>query len=333
METARLVMLIGAPRSGTTWLQRLLSSHHGIASPQETDLFTRYITPLHAAWAWQLRGTPDDWHERRYKGLPSVVTTSQFELLVRAFIDGAFAQVVAANPGTEVIVEKSPAHSLATDVISRYIPEAPVIHIVRDGRDVAASLVAASKGWGRTWAPATVGAAAAMWAQHVNGAREASNHPGGYYEVRYEDLRRDGANTLCKVFAAIGIEQTFEECERILASQTYTTNELRPRSDSIALSGEFADFNDAAEPEGFFGRSTSGSWRDWSPRDHMAFDDAAGDLLVHLGYEADRSSVPRRPVTLAQTRVERFTVRLLRLAAARAQRGAHRLEQRAPRAK
>ena len=326
-------MLIGAPRSGTTWLQRLLTSHHGVASPQETDLFTRYITPLQHAWDWQLRGTSDDWHERRYKGLPSVVTTRQFDLLVRAFIDGAFAHVVAANPGTNVIVEKSPAHSLATDAISRYIPDAPVIHIVRDGRDVAASLVAASKGWGRSWAPATVGAAAAMWAQHVTGARDAINHPAGYHEVRYEDLRRDGANTLSNVFAAIGIEQTLEECGRILASQTYTSNELRPRSDSIALSGEFGDFNDAEEPPGFFGRSPSESWRDWSPSDHRAFDDAAGNLVVHLGYVPNRSSVPRNPIAAAQTSVERFTARLLRVAAARAQRGAQRLEHRVPRAK
>jgi hypothetical protein len=44
-----LVFLIGCPRSGTTWLQRLLASHPQVRTVQETFLFPRYISP-------QLRG-------------------------------------------------------------------------------------------------------------------------------------------------------------------------------------------------------------------------------------------------------------------------------------
>ena len=68
----RLVLLVGAPRSGTTWLQSMLGAHPAAATPQETDLFSRYVTPLADAWSWQLRGGPDAWRKRRFKGLPAV---------------------------------------------------------------------------------------------------------------------------------------------------------------------------------------------------------------------------------------------------------------------
>ena len=41
-----IVFVIGAPRSGTTYLQNLLGSQAQVVTSQETDLFTQYI----AAW-------------------------------------------------------------------------------------------------------------------------------------------------------------------------------------------------------------------------------------------------------------------------------------------
>ncbi|MER3452771.1 MAG: hypothetical protein C4344_03635, partial [Acidimicrobiia bacterium] len=40
------VFLIGAQRSGTTWLQCLLGAHPRVATPQEPEFFTGYV----AAW-------------------------------------------------------------------------------------------------------------------------------------------------------------------------------------------------------------------------------------------------------------------------------------------
>jgi hypothetical protein len=39
------VFLVGCPRSGTTWVQRLLACHPGIATGQESNLFEMYIGP------------------------------------------------------------------------------------------------------------------------------------------------------------------------------------------------------------------------------------------------------------------------------------------------
>src|SRR5947208_10995760 len=44
------VFIVGAQRSGTTWLQRLLASHPAIAGGQESHLFSGYLAPLWQRW-------------------------------------------------------------------------------------------------------------------------------------------------------------------------------------------------------------------------------------------------------------------------------------------
>ena len=46
----QIVFLVGGPRSGTTWLQLLLSRSPRIATANETHLFTGYTRSLFSAW-------------------------------------------------------------------------------------------------------------------------------------------------------------------------------------------------------------------------------------------------------------------------------------------
>src|SRR4051794_23352263 len=159
-----LVLVVGAPRSGTTWVQTLLATDPAVATPQETDLLSRYVRPLHDAWEWQLRGQPDDWARRRFKGLPGVLRSDEQRAMVRDLVDGVLRAVVAnAGGNATVVVEKSPSNSFGADLVAAYLPEAKVVHVIRDGRDVAASLNAAAAGWGKDWAPSTVPRAAKAW--------------------------------------------------------------------------------------------------------------------------------------------------------------------------
>jgi hypothetical protein len=41
-----LVFLVGAPRSGTTWVQLLLSRSSSVVTAQETDLFDVSLRPI-----------------------------------------------------------------------------------------------------------------------------------------------------------------------------------------------------------------------------------------------------------------------------------------------
>ncbi|HEY2596345.1 MAG TPA: sulfotransferase, partial [Chloroflexota bacterium] len=54
-DGANLVFVVGCPRSGTTWVQRLLASHSCIRTGQESDLFDMYVGPLLHTWQQELR--------------------------------------------------------------------------------------------------------------------------------------------------------------------------------------------------------------------------------------------------------------------------------------
>ena len=292
----RLILVVGAPRSGTTWVQSLLGGQPGVVTPQETDLFSRYVRPLHEAWQWQLRGGPDDWSRRRFKGLPGVLTAGEFTAMVRSMVDdvlvavAAAADVEGARAAEVVVVEKSPSHSLCADVVAASVPEARVIHVVRDGRDVAASLNAAAAGWGSGWSPATVDAAARSWVEHVRGARRYPELGMAYREVRYETLETSDVGALRDLLAFCGFGVGDAECVRRYETSRFDAM-AAGRDDPVTIAGEFAPYAaDRAEPDGFFRRGGSGGWRDdWSATDRLAFDAVGGDLLDELGYENGRS--------------------------------------------
>ena len=44
------ILIVGCPRSGTSWLQLLLAQHRAIATTQETHLFNNYLSLLEQTW-------------------------------------------------------------------------------------------------------------------------------------------------------------------------------------------------------------------------------------------------------------------------------------------
>jgi hypothetical protein len=284
---------VGAPRSGTTWLQNMLGSHPSVASPQETDLFRRYLEPLTDAWEWQHRGGPGAWADRRFKGLPAVLSTDEFTAIARDFTDAIVARAAALRPGATIVLEKSPSTSLCADVVTALMPDARVVHLVRDGRDVAASLLAASESWGRWWAPRTLPQAARAWLTHVRGARRASELGLPYFELRYEALSRGDAGVLSDLHRFCGIDLPEDAAASLYASFSFErmagTADRAPDESRLLVGGDFgAEAAGRAEPEGFYRRGAVAGWRDeWTAKDRLVFDAVAGDLLVELGYEPD----------------------------------------------
>ena len=80
--------------------------------------------------------------------------------------------------------DKTPRYVRKLELISRVFPEARFVHVIRDGRDVALSLLE------RDWGPKTIEQAASLWRKRVRAGRRAGAILGRrcYIEVRYEDL-------------------------------------------------------------------------------------------------------------------------------------------------
>jgi hypothetical protein len=282
-----LVFIVGSPRSGTSWLARLMGSHGEVAATQETELLNRYCRPWYDAWDEQLPVDAEEWSRHRHKGLPSLLTTDELNDYAVGFARTVYAKVAQLKPSARVIVDKNPAYSLHIDLIRRMFPDAGIVHIVRDGRDVAASMTAASRGWGRDWAPAEVGLAGRTWRTNVEAAAAASTS-GRYLEVRYEDLIADGACTLAECLGFAGVAATREQCTQLVERFDLRHGTGARGGDSLVWSGEVVQRLGRApeEPAGFIG-SGGGGWRDtWTARDQLDFDHVAGDLLRTLGYTA-----------------------------------------------
>jgi len=288
----RTVFVIGAPRSGTTWLQRLLGSHDLVVTTQETALFDEYLAGWDRLWEEHSHHGAND----RYRGLPAVLTSQEFDAIIRDVLVGVYSKALSLKPSASVVVDKTPGHATVVDRIAQLMPDSQFIHIIRDGRDVTASLVRAHRTWGSRWAPRRIDAAAEVWARHIDVARSAALPNSAYLEVRYEDLLGGRRDVLYTCLDFLGLPDALGAAATIVEQATQTEVGVAWR-DPIRWSGEVAARlgHPPEEPPGFYGTGAHGSWsHEWGKWDRWSFDSVAGDLLIDLGYENSHgwASVP-----------------------------------------
>jgi len=164
----------------------------------------------------------------------------------RSYIDRLFA-IHCARMSRPFWVNKTPSLVRCLESLRRMYPECAVLHIVRDGRDVAVSTITMKQG------PSHVRAAARRWRDMVLSGRRLRGHA-RYLEIRYEDLIAAPDEILKLVFAALAVDGG--AARALPGLNIYTHREKVWRA---AL----------AAPE------------------RRAFAEEAGDLLIELGYEKD----------------------------------------------
>lgn len=266
----RLVFVVGAPRSGTTWVQLLLARHPAVVTSQETHLFERYLAKIHDVWTWE-----DSFEAERRIGLRPILSEAAFTGLCREFADGVFDAIGATRPEAEVLVEKTPGHVLSADWIRALYPEATFIHVVRDPRSVVASLVRAGRGWGQRWAPRGPATAARVWREHVEAGLALAGHTDRCVELRYEALHDTGSDALLPVVRAAGLEADAAWCREAL--EGCAIDRLRTGGAEVPWEGR--------EPTGFYGPGRADGWMDELSRGKVrAVEHVAGDLMDRLGY-------------------------------------------------
>lgn len=199
------VFVIGCSRSGTTLLYHMLLSSGNFAVYRMESVIFSLLEPRFRPLSKMRnkRRMLDAWYNTRLytrSGLePSEVEP---RIMAECQNGGDFLRIImeamCRKQGVERWAETTPEHLLYLRRIKETIPDALIIHVIRDGRDVSLSLEKLS--WVRRlpWdGTRPVMASALYWEWIVNHGREAGRVLGGdYMEVRFEDLVRKPAEVL-----------------------------------------------------------------------------------------------------------------------------------------
>jgi tetratricopeptide (TPR) repeat protein len=191
------IFIGGAGRSGTTLLRAMLDAHPRIACGPELKLVPA-ICALREQW-WRAMGTDL---------LAAGLDEPKLDAAVRAFVKTLLEGMVP-DPKAVRIAEKTPHNLLHMAMLGQLFPRARFVHVVRDGRAVAASLV--RQAWqdpatGKpVWYCQDLASGARYWSQVVQTIREqALQVPGRYLELRYEDLVQEPRQTMARLLAFLG---------------------------------------------------------------------------------------------------------------------------------
>jgi hypothetical protein len=193
--------IIGRPRSGTTLLLSLLDAHPAILIPIEFPL----ITSLYPAYGKKTRWTKNDlenfyndlselsfYNYYSFKDLPFNNELIQQRLALMEG-DASFAdltRLVYASYESQVTKEqlcllgdKNPTSSIQLDVLMKAFSQARYIHITRDYRDHALSMLKAGFGI------SSLALISYRWKKHFELVEHyRTKYPGQFFRIRYEDL-------------------------------------------------------------------------------------------------------------------------------------------------
>jgi hypothetical protein len=263
--------IVGAPRSGTRLLGRLVNAHPDVAVIHEA----RFVP----GWFRHRRGvTPEGFvtpelveklaRFERFEQLQvereqlEQLFAGREELPYSAFVTELF-DLHGKALGKRLVADKSPRYVRNIPTLHELWPQARFVHLVRDGRDVALSVLSWKKVVERgglvanlpTWDEDRTTTVALWWERLVRIGREdgAPLGPGLYHEQSYDALVADPASECEGLCAFLGVPYD----EAMLQH-----HEGRPPTPGLR------------------------KWRAQMPPEEVErFEAAAGDLLDELAYD------------------------------------------------
>ena len=260
----RHIVMGGAPRSGTTVLRKLFDQHPEICSGAETKLFVPAAYNLE--WLAQSYGIP----------LAELTAMRDGSSSQAAFID-AFATRVRKDAGKVRWAEKTPQNIRNLEWITARFPQASIIHIIRDGRDVVCSMRShpdwrwVDGEWQKVLVPRSVESYARRWLADITAGLAWRDDP-RYVEVRYEDLVTDPPVVLRSICDGIGAGHDAEWLAQV--------GQREPAAAPDAGQTKRPDY------EGAVSAVSVGRWRtDLNADEQAEVERLCGPQLRELGYE------------------------------------------------
>lgn len=199
-------LFMGMARSGTTLLGRLACRYLEVAAVNEGNFeswllreapgidqvltqaaYERLLPRLAAHMYFQFLYLKEHAAERVVEELRPLVEERTPRGLARAAL-----QLASNRWRLPLLGHEDPAFMDAPQAIASLFPDCKIVHIVRDPRDVAVSLLQ------MPWGPNNVVVAAFDWNRKVKNLRDfgAQIGPDRYLEIRYEDLLRRARQTM-----------------------------------------------------------------------------------------------------------------------------------------
>src|SRR2546425_12453018 len=199
----RLIFLIGAPRSGTTLLARMLGVHSAIYQRAEPHL----ITPIaHLGFYGKVQKAPYDPQnaEQAIHEFVADLPRGEADYLdaLRAYTDALYARMLATATGKRFFLDKTPAYALVLPFLTRLYPKAHYVVLTRPPLSVLSSWVESFFGGDYQVAldhnP--------LLARYVPAlARMLRERPVPFVHVKYEELVREPETHFRRVCDHLGI--------------------------------------------------------------------------------------------------------------------------------
>lgn len=197
------MFVVGCPRSGTTLLQQMLSSHPDVAIAPETHYIRRFWLRRH-----EYGDLADDGQFARL--IEDIAATPEFaETQVdvdcfrhdawngersHAALFGLFLRLFGSAQGASLVGEKTPNHLLYMGTLRRFFPGARFVCMVRDPRAVVNS-------WrGVPWSTGSVEGDARVWLRYATAVPAQPLEPAAsVLVVMYERLVSDAVGALTEI--------------------------------------------------------------------------------------------------------------------------------------
>jgi hypothetical protein len=293
--------IFGHARSGTTLLMRLARLHPEVHCNYQAHFFTRQ--PLLKS----LVNTPEaeEWLTRKSNRWNQGVDLSP--LVLRASADFILERD-AAREGKMIVGDKSPSstiHGQAVRDMQAVYPDAKLIYIVRDGRDVLISerfrnFVEESKflthedkriiadlkvdsvpftdGRRSIFNEAFIRRVAKGWVKNLQETEDEGRRlfDGNYYGLRYEDLLQTPFDEMSKLWSFLGVKYV----------DTFLVENIKAEMESNPDEEWQAKRNEGIAS--FLPKGQAGNWsRLFTEMDKSIFKEVAGEMLVKWKYEKD----------------------------------------------
>ena len=203
----RMIFVGGCERSGTSLVQKILTSHSRIAGGPEL-VFTGRVAELYRQMA---ASYPPEFAAR----IAAFYDAEELAKAFRDFFASLLRKVRERKPGAQYLSEKTPSNIFAAARLLEIFPDGRFVHVIRDGRDVLASHrdvrrrieSSGRESWNR--ASFRTHRVCARWHRAAVAHFELSADPRlaeRYLAIRYEELVREPAASLASLFGFLELE-------------------------------------------------------------------------------------------------------------------------------